>query len=236
MSTTLRQIEQANRTLRRRWNRPHPGFGSGNDLRTSDAGLLQSLYGNMERASHFQWLNGGRTLIDKTYLAMLCAALELDAPWIGFDKVAANLDNFIREELAPCWSELDELEHEARHELSINLVEKACETLFGSQKNAVFASQLLLFLCPQLPIFAVTGQQQSEHFSYREYHQQCRNQMALNLPLLASQPLPKLLPSTANLGALLTRTDWWVRRLQTQLQQQAFNNLEDSRPEQQRSA
>ncbi|RDE24039.1 hypothetical protein DV711_00060 [Motiliproteus coralliicola] len=235
MSTTLRQIEQANRTLRRRWNRPHQGFGSGTDPRTSDAGLLQSLYGNMERASHFQWLNGGRTLIDKTYLAMLWAALELDAPWIGNDKVAANLDNFIREHLAPIWSELDDLEHEARHELSVELVELACDALFGSQKNYVFASQLLLFLCPQLPIFAVTESQLTEQFDYREYHQQCRNQMALNLPLLASQPLPKQQPETPHLSLLLSQTDWWVRRLQTQLQ--TLNSTsEESRPEQQRSA
>ncbi len=231
MNITNHNIDIANARLIQRWNQPHPAFASGTDMRSSDQRLLELLYGGIERASRYQWLNGGRTLIDKTYLAIFWSAHALPTPYIGFEKLASNLDRFIRVELADRWDELAELDHEDRHQLTIELVNAASEQLFGSQADVVCASQLLLFLCPQLPVFGYneanyqalkqrrpgrlhpTDQQPLSQGSYAQYHQAYRKLLAYHLPTLAARPLPTTPSATGSLGILLAQTDWWARRL-----------------------
>lgn len=234
MNSLNQQIDSTNAELVRRWTQPHPDFASGHDPRSSDQSLLEVFYGGLENAARYQWQNAGRTLIDKTYLAILWAALELEEPALGFERLASNLDNFIRDKLTECWSEFEELDHEARHQIAVELVTDASEQLFASQNNEGYASSILFFLCPQLPIFpysdnhrqsvggllAQSGKGDSID-SYSDYHQACRQLLALNLPFLGTVPAPSALPSkTANLNAVLRQTDWWQRRL---LAQQILN-------------
>jgi hypothetical protein len=224
-------LDQTNAELLQRWNNPHPRFAAGTDPRSSDSSLLQNLYGGIERAARYDWLNGGRTLIDKTYLKMLWSASELAAPTLGYDRLAANLDSFIRSQLSEHWDELNGWDHEHRSEFTVALVNAATEQLFGSQTNQSFASQLLLYLCPQLPVFpyseqlhqslqsfapALTASDNPAEPAYGDYHALCREVLANNLPGLAAQPVPTANDRSVKLNVLLAQTDWWMRRLMCQ--------------------
>lgn len=218
-------VDKARAALAKRWCSPHPGFSSGQDPRSSERGLLQLFYGSMDHAARYQWHNGGRTLVDRTYLSILWAALELEALSIGFETLASNLDRFIRLHLAERWNELDELDHEARHQLAIKLVEQACEQLFGSRCSDRHASSVLLYLCPQLPLFPYS---QSHQLSlqallpqqpitgYADYHRVCRALLAYNLPLICATPLPTADTTMPQLNSLLSQSDWWPRLLLAQ--------------------
>lgn len=222
MNSLNQQIDSTNTELIRRWSQPHPAFASGQDPRSSDQSLLGFFFGGLENAARYQWQNAGRTLIDKTYLSILWAALELEKPSIGFDRLAACLDDFIRQKLAEEWCELDDLEHEHRHQFAIDLVTDASQQLFGSQHNEEHASLILFFLCPQLPIFPYSdrhqkavGQLLSPSITidgYADYHQACRGLLALNLPFLGTVATPSS-ASTASISTVLRQTDWWQRRL-----------------------
>ena len=231
MISALKQKQQLDtmtamgQRLHQRWNQPDPRFGSGTDPRTSEEGLLTHFYGGMCRHARFNWHNGGRTLIDKTYLAMLWQALALPTLGISFDTLAANLDNFIRQQLAPRWDQWAELAHEERHELAVDLVELAASQLFGSRYSATAASYLLLFLCPQLPVFAfsnalcraVRSDRDGELLDgYRGYHRACRELLARDLPLLCQIPNP-VNDSNFKHDSWLNDGDWWPRRLQAEL-------------------
>ncbi|HEY5717205.1 MAG TPA: hypothetical protein VIS52_01860 [Motiliproteus sp.] len=223
MTNLTLDLEITRATLLQRWNNPHPDFASGQDQRSSDRGLLELLYGSMEHGAHFNWHNAGRTLIDKTYLAILWAAQGLAPLSISFEQLAACLDAFIRDELAPEWESLAELEHETRHQRTLELVNAASVRLFGSQPNPTAASQLLLFLCPQLPLFPYSEKHRHalERLApahtinnYADYHRACRTQLAIRLPAL--QPdRTAVQASTHNpeLNRLLQHSDWWSRRL-----------------------
>ncbi|MEH6652051.1 MAG: hypothetical protein V7707_18670 [Motiliproteus sp.] len=224
MNSLSQQIENTNAELIRRWTLPHPNFSSGQDPRSSEQSLLELFYGGIENAARYQWQNAGRTLIDKTYLSILWTALELDKPTIGFENLAANLDSFIRRELTERWSEFDELDHEAHHQLAVTLVTDASQQLFGSQSNEGHASNILFFLCPQLPIFPYSEQHRSAVQTllaesaidisidgYSDYHQACRQLLARTLPFLCSAAAPR--SATADINAVLRQTDWWQRHL-----------------------
>ncbi len=225
MTIINQNIDIVSAELIERWNLPHPAFASGQDLRSSERGLLQLLYGSMEHAARYQWQNGGRTLVDKTYLSILWTALELPPLSIGFETLASNLDRFIRLHLTECWNDLDQLDHEARHQLAIELVERASEQLFGSLHNDSYASNVLFFLCPQLPVFPYS---ESHHLAlqaqfpqqstpgYADYHQACRQLLGHNLPHICSTPAPSAETTLPHLNTLLSQTDWWPRRLLAQ--------------------
>lgn len=137
-----------------RWCSPFPAFTSGHDPRTSDNALLVLFHGGMVRAVQHGWLNAGRRLIDRTYVDMLwhvqsLTALRSCTP----EQVAAALDNFVRDEIAPWWVRIPTLDAAARTTLACHLVERATQTLFGSLRSEVAASRLLFYLCPQLPVF-----------------------------------------------------------------------------------
>ncbi len=226
MTALTLDLDRTRFALQQRWHQPHPAFASGRDLRSSDRGLLQLLYGGMAHGHRYQWHNGGRTLIDKTYLAILWAAQELPPLSISFERLAANLDSFIREQLSPAWDTLGDLEHEERHQRALELVEAAAGQLFGSQDNPTAASHLLLFLCPQLPVFPYSEAHRQAAMAltpthpilgYADYHRACRTLLAQRLPCL--QPLQAKLPAAteiSGLNRLLMHGDWWPRRLLAQ--------------------
>lgn len=225
MTSINQNIDTISAELIDRWTLPHPQFSSGKDLRSSDQGIFELFYGAMEQAARYEWQNGGRTLVDKTYLAILWATQELETPCIGFERLASNLDQFIRHNIVERWEELSELDHEARHQLAIEWVQAASGQLFGSQRNDSQATSILMFLCPQLPIFlysdnhrqsvqALLPQQPID--SYADYHQACRQLLALNLPFICAAPTPTTAANQPNLCSLLSQTDWWPRRLLAQ--------------------
>lgn len=205
-----------------RWQRPHPDFASGHDSRSSENGLLNLFYGSLERASRYEWLNAGRTLVDKTYLRILWTSCELPPQAATFDQLASDLDSFIRQQLTPRWDQIDELDHNQRHQLAIELVDCAAMDLFRGNPDWQAASMLLFFLCPQLPVFpwhpSLQGQTGAESgetpANYSDYHQRCRPLLALKLPHCTEPPKASLGDERQckAVNQLLARSDWWARR------------------------
>ncbi|WP_156948453.1 hypothetical protein [Marinobacterium jannaschii] len=203
-----------------RWQQPHPDFASGHDMRSSENGLLNLFYGSLEHAARYQWLNAGRTLVDKTYLRILWSSCDMAPVATTYDQLASNLDSFIRDRISAHWEQLDELDHDQRHQLAIELVEQAAIAVFPGNPNWRAASMLLFFLCPQLPVFAWHHELQSpqsdsqEPAGYAGYHAYCRQRLAQKLPHSATPPAAvqgderqcKLI------DRLLSRGDWWQRR------------------------
>ncbi len=100
-------IARLGERLHQAWQQPHPAFASGLDSRSSDNALLLQCYGSLVRAAGHDWQNGGRTLVDKTYLRILGDCAALDYQGLTTDELAARLDGFVRRELAPRWTSLD---------------------------------------------------------------------------------------------------------------------------------
>jgi len=195
-----------------RWQRPHPDFVSGRDPRSSDNALLALFYGSLERAARYDWLNAGRTLIDKTYLRILWTAEGLSTRGLSFDEMASRLDSFIRTALQPDWETWAELPETARRQAAADLVEQARRRIFATDADTGSASALLFFLCPQLPVFpgAVAGPEYEAHLH--------RNLDWLRLqPCLREIPAPEVHYGQEReqtpIRALLADTDWWPRRL-----------------------
>jgi len=212
LSTPAQSIEH-------RWQTPSPHWGIGVDPRSSENGLFTLFYASLERASHYSWLNAGRTLIDKTYLSILCQAHQINMQGIQPTELANRLDQFIRSELVPRWQILDELDHEARHQLALELLEQANSTLFeGYPAGQSTSSHILFYLCPQLPFFPLPAE---TDIPYPAWHNQCRSQLAQLLPQLTTAP------GTATYGdnkaqaftrRRLQQGDWWQRWLFIQQQ------------------
>nr|WP_067291549.1 hypothetical protein [Marinobacterium profundum] len=201
------------------WQQPHPDFTSGLDARSSENALLVLMYGGLEKAARYGWLNAGRTLIDKTYLRILWITQQLAPTGISFDELASRLDGFIRRELQPRWDELDSLEHDARHELAIALVEEFQAQVFQGTDQLEAATSVLFFLCPQLPVFRYTDPQSVPASDYPAWHQSCRQRLIALLPQVCSTT-PFAHYGTAQEQQLITRllaqSDWWPRRLLSQ--------------------
>lgn len=204
------------------WQQPHPDFTSGKDARSSENALLVLMYGGLEKAARYGWLNAGRTLVDKTYLRILWMTQQLAPTGVSFDELASRLDGFIRRELQPRWDNLDGLEHDSRHELAQALVEQLQAQVFQSTDQLESATTVLFFLCPQLPVFIYTkapGAQTEPATDYPRWHQSCRQRLIPLLPRACSST-PSAHYGTAQEQQLITRllsqTDWWPRRLLSQ--------------------
>jgi len=202
-----------------RWQRPHPDFASGHDSRSSENGLLNLFYGSLARAARYEWLNAGRTLVDKTYLRILWTSCEMTPVATTFDQLASNLDGFIRNEITPRWEQMDELDHDQRHQLAIELVERAAQEVFPGNPNWQAASMLLFFLCPQLPVFpwhpSLHALSNSDTATdYLAYHQPCRQLLARRLPHSGSAPKAEQGDERQckEIDQRLSRGDWWQRR------------------------
>jgi hypothetical protein len=81
------------------WNNANPKVGTGFDRRSSNNGLLAIMYGSLERAHHFNWLNAGRTLVDKTYIQLLFQAKQLTAISVTHHDITLQLELFVRANL-----------------------------------------------------------------------------------------------------------------------------------------
>jgi len=204
-----------NTELQSLWTTPSPHWGTGIDPRSSEGGLFSLFYATLERASHYQWLNAGRTLVDKTYLTILCKAQQCSMQGIQPTELASRLDTFIRGELVERWTELDDLDHETRHTLALELHSKASDVMFpGDAAGEITSSQILFYLVPQLPFFPMPADAQG---SYADWHQECRGQLALALPHLTEAPLPAVYgdeKAQRFVEARLKQGDWWQRWMQ----------------------
>ncbi|MFC6671034.1 hypothetical protein [Marinobacterium aestuariivivens] len=207
-TTPLRKTSQV---ARERWQQPHPSFSSGRDPRSSENAMLVLFYGSLEKAARYGWLNAGRTLVDKTYLRILWTARALPGNGLSFDEMAARLDSFIRAELQPQWVQLAQPGATERDIRAIELVETARLQLFGPASDADAASEVLFFLCPQLPVFPCRGIGAGR---YAGFHQGCLQQLRAlkdqdECPTAGyGQPRERELIDT-----LLAQSDWWPRRL-----------------------
>lgn len=138
------------------WCSASPNVGTGFDSRSSDNGLLTIMYGSLTKAHDFNWLNAGRTLVDKTYLYVLLQAKQLSIGGVTHHDIAPPLELFVRANLQPVWGDLAQMPADEKQALATRLVKLAASTLFGSSEQTQAASWLLFYLCPQLPIFPMT--------------------------------------------------------------------------------
>lgn len=211
------------------WSTPCSQVGTGFDIRSSENGLLTMMYGSLERASHFGWLNAGRTLVDKTYIQLLWQAKQLPSFGLTHHDIATQLELFIRAHLQPIWVDIDTITLVKKQKLANSLINIAASTLFGDRHQEQAASWLLFYLCPQLPIFPVTHRllnaisQSHTLTSIKESHQTVdynNNQIATRYLYEKSQPLNHYVLPTASYGnekeqtiinTMLINSDWWSR-------------------------
>ena len=220
-------IEATHAAALARWNQPFPGFASGHDRRTSDQGLLTLLYGGLEHAARYEWLNAGRRLIDRTYIDMLWHVQGLtDLGGVRADRIAAALDLFITEVVKPVWNDLPHLRNQERLETSIAWVEQMAGQCFGSIYSETAASRLMFYLCPMLPVFNLSrghsmalkkvGHRPTQE-SYRAFAHAAVFAYGEHFPMLIDLPRPHVSSSNSNRNVLvkklLTETDWWPRRV-----------------------
>ena len=185
------------------------------------------LYGGLEHAANYNWLNAGRRLIDKTYIDMLWHVQGLtDLRSVRPEQIAAALDPFIIDVIRPAWLDLPHLTDSERLEISISWVEQMAGRCFGSVYSEAASSRLLFFLAPMLPVF---NQSRGHHMALDKIgHRPCNHghrafaQAAWSayqefLPSLADLPPPA--PAATDpqhrmlISNLLSRTDWWARRV-----------------------
>lgn len=212
------------------WHTASSLVGSGFDRRSSDNGLLSILYGSLERTHHFNWLNAGRTLVDKTYLHLLFQAKALPLNGITHHEVAPPLELFVRANLQPIWSEMAQMSATQKQQKAVELVNLAASTLFGSSHQTQAASWLLFYLCPHLPIFPITqdlhtaiNQEYTVTPSDKAYQAiDCYQdyQSAAQDLYSQCQPLSQCELPTADYGTakeqaiiadILEQSDWWHR-------------------------
>ena len=185
------------------------------------------LYGGLEHAARYDWLNAGRRLIDKTYIDMLCHVQDLtDLRGIRAERIAADLDHFITDVVRPGWAGLPHLARDERLETAIAWVEQMAARCFGSVYNEAAASRLMFYLFPMLPVFNLSrGHRMAldsvghrpEGQGYRAFAQAAwPAYRALLAELLATAPPSPSVPDPrqgALLEGVLEQTDWWTRRV-----------------------
>lgn len=221
------QLSRCHHNITTNWHDPSPLVGSGFDIRSSDNALLAIMYGSLEHAAQFGWLNAGRTLVDKTYIHILWQAKRLPAKGITHHDIAPLLELFVRQHLEPIWPQLTRLGRDNRpnnhaNKTAIELVSNAAATLFGSSYQEQAASWLLFYLCPQLPIFPVTDAVRSAIAArtsapiedYAGYQQMCSKLLheikpELKFPIAAAHY--GSVKQIAMIDQLLCHSDWWLR-------------------------
>lgn len=210
-----------------RWNRPFPGFTSGHDPRTSDQALLALVYGGLDHAARYDWLNAGRRLIDKTYIDMLWHVQDLtNMRAIRPEQIAAALDGVIEDTVKPVWSNLHDMQEEERFTTAAVLIDQMASRCFGSVRSEVTASRLAFFLFPMLPVFNLSRGHllaldelghSPDSDGYRAYAQAAAVAYREIQPELRALPHPAVSAADSRQSALindlLDQTDWWTRRI-----------------------
>lgn len=214
LSILIQQAQQ-------QWHSPRPIWNAF-DLRSSDNGLLNSFYSNLHHAADHEWLNGGRALIDKTYLQMLWTVTEMDdLSSIPPERTATALDQIIREMIAPKWPL-------STHQGNLAvLFDTAKRSLFLSQEHPVATSWLFFYLFADQPLFPIRANlchriqqhtpQLDPSIDYPAYCQHCTDLMLQDIPMTLQNAIP--LPSqqhgnadeNARISKLLTTSNWWLR-------------------------
>jgi hypothetical protein len=204
------RLVQIGEHLRQAWQQPHPAFASGNDARSSENALLLQLYGSLVKAAGCGWQNAGRTLVDKTYLRILKDCSGLDFQGLSVDELAARLDGFIRQELAPRWGQIAESRGAEGLPLATELLDACSLALFASAQVHRATRQLLFYLCPQLPLLPCPSDSQQSSDEQLQAYQTL-------LPQLPVLPRPQQFAGDAQQQALIRQliegSDWWRRRV-----------------------
>jgi hypothetical protein len=220
-------IENAYAAALQRWESPFSGFAAGWDKRSSDNALLNLFYGGLVHVAHYDWLNAGRRLIDKTYVDILWHVQDLlDLKARTPEQIAAALDGFISGTLKEMWESLAPDNREDSLELARKLVKQLAGEGFGSVYSEQAASRLLYFLVPMLPIYNLCPtnvealkshgyQSDSDDYGgFADISEQAFQQLRPRLQHYA--PPKPVFGSESNrelVERLLGETDWWHRRL-----------------------
>jgi hypothetical protein len=232
--TRAAALIRAHAAALQRWQSPFHGFTSGHDPRSSDAALMVLTYGGLVHAARHEWLNAGRRLIDRTYIDILWHVQHLTAMRAcRAEQIAAALDGFIRDRIAPLWDQLPGFGDMQKAELSKHWVADMAQHCFGSLRSELAASRLLFFLCPMLPLFNLSRghlwalEQQGHSAAGDGYHAFADAALGAYQELTASlRALPRPTPSygdpaqQASIQVLLSQGDWWDRRVFDELLRQ----------------
>ncbi len=209
-----------------KWSQPNLRVGGGHDARSSLNGLLAVFYGSVEKASQFNWLNAGRTLVDKTYLDILWQAAQLPKLGVPSQTMASELDRFVRAELEPIWQEIEHFDHTQKQQQADALIKIAADNIFGSGYQEECASWLLYYLCPQLPVFPFNEQLNEAltkrlHLTelatdYQQYSNRCCDLYSRMLPKMDDAKPEAKYGDKRDLAAikqLMKASDWWQRQM-----------------------
>ncbi len=180
-----------------RWEKPNPNFASGFDERSSDSGLLENFYGSYVNAKNQQWLNGGRALIDKTYLKMLwdCYCKKPFTP--DFTILAQRIDNLLR-------SEFLETDLDKKPEAMISFIKQIAENL-NLNDEINYTSLLLFFLKPSLPIIPVQDLDENWEDNYLSLFEK-------NEHTVPKIDISAFSHSNSTIQELIQKTNWLQRR------------------------
>ena len=207
------------------WSQPNALVGSGFDIRSSENALLTLFYGSLERAAQFEWTNAGRTLVDKTYLHILWQAKTLPSVGMSHHDIAPNIELFVREYLQPQWPQLTQPINfdnaSAKAVLAAELVAAAAQQLFGSSYQEQAASWLLIYLCPNLPIYPVcpTFLTATSTHNYQAHNSHCSALLTASTGNIMQHSSNITQPAAsygsakeqALIDKLLSESDWWQR-------------------------
>ena len=149
-------LSSARRFAKERWSTPNPHFSHGQDLRSSDQGLLSGLFGGLVRAVEHGHQNAGRVLVDRTDIRILWESYQFPLPVRELDYCCRELDLFVRDSIFPIWETVSRQSAFSIEDEDVKL-EGWCryiaEDIFGHEEYLAQTSVLLFFLCPGLPIF-----------------------------------------------------------------------------------
>ncbi|MCP3869620.1 MAG: hypothetical protein GY703_16315 [Gammaproteobacteria bacterium] len=220
-------IDTAHTAALVRWQEPFSGFASGQDPRTSDQTLRGLMYGGLEHAARYGWLNAGRRLIDKTYIDMLWHVQGLtNMRAVRPEQVSAALDGLIQETVRTVWHELAGLGNEEKVDLAACWVGLFAQQGFGTLYSKAAASRLLFFLLPMLQLFNLSRghlmvldklgcpSSGDDYQSYAESAGRAYLDVYDSLRMLP-RPTPVLSDSAQQqlIQQLLNDSDWWERRV-----------------------
>ncbi len=223
-----------------RWTNPSPHFSHGQDLRSSDRGLLSAFYGGLVKSSEHNWQNAGRVLVDRTDIRILFDSYQLPLPVRSLDACCREIDCFVREHFFPNWHVFrpnfnasanasasannnssggasdrgvsTEFSAPTSPEvLSQSWINFFTQEIFGGEEYESGSRLLLFFLCPMLPIFPGLSTVGRDHTVPIGRE---------SADILDNFNAQSFLPASVQNGEdgipvqwALTNSNWWMRRV-----------------------
>ena len=182
--------------------------------RSSGNGLLCALYVKIEQAARNNWQDNS-ALILPADAGLFLQSCKLNDIHLSDSDLSLRICIFTQDHLQEDWSEYDHMSHQQRQDLTLKLINTAAESIFGNDTEVNAASQLLFYLCPQLPVFPASKTLRSAADFKEDYLNQ-KQSFTLALPDLEltapeinyGEPHEQLI-----IEEMLAANNWWQRYL-----------------------